>query len=59
MSAIDSRMDPTRESNLACDRVNIVKPGKFLGCKTYWRSVARLARRRSQTVIARPAPNSK
>jgi cyanate lyase len=35
MSAIDFKMDLTREPNAAGDRVNIVMSGKFLGYKTY------------------------
>jgi cyanate lyase len=35
MSAIDFRMDLTREANPAGDRVNIVMSGKFLPYKTY------------------------
>jgi cyanate lyase len=35
MSAIDFKMDLTREPNAAGDRVNIVMSGKFLPYKTY------------------------
>ena len=35
MSAIDFKMDLTREANPAGDRVNIVMSGKFLPYKTY------------------------
>ena len=35
MSAIDFKMDLTREPNAAGDRVNIQMSGKFLGYKTY------------------------
>ncbi|MFT4103232.1 MAG: cyanase [Burkholderiaceae bacterium] len=35
MSAIDFRMDLTREPNAAGDRVNITMSGKFLPYKTY------------------------
>lgn len=35
MSAIDFKMDLTREPNDAGDRVNIVMSGKFLSYKTY------------------------
>ena len=35
MSAIDFRMDLTREPNAAGDRVNIAMSGKFLPYKTY------------------------
>lgn len=35
MSAIDFKMDLTREANAAGDRVNIVMSGKFLPYKTY------------------------
>ena len=35
MSAIDFKMDLTREPNAAGDRVSIVMSGKFLSYKTY------------------------
>jgi cyanate lyase len=35
MSAIDFKMDVTREADPKGDRVNIVMSGKFLGYKTY------------------------